>query len=150
MYFIACLMADPRVELAQRVARFRPQGSSKEADPRRDPYQDLQHGLAGIGLGRAHQFAMGEGVRVAVVDTAVEVDHPDLGGRVVLERSFVPPGVEVGRVHGTAVAGVIAAGANGIGILGVAPKAELLILEACWSEASAPERGAVCDSLSLA
>jgi subtilisin family serine protease len=51
--------------------------------------------------------------------------------------------------HGTAVAGVIAALTNnGLGIVGVAPAAELLALKACWQER--PDAPAVCNTLTLA
>jgi subtilisin family serine protease len=53
-------------------------------------------------------------------------------------------------VHGTAIAGVIAARANNsLGIVGVAPGAVLFALKACW-QADPASRAAVCDSYTLA
>lgn len=92
--------------------------------------------------------ATGEGVKVAVVDTGLEVCHPDLASSVedgasynfnavVLESESLSPAafrVESGDPfnydatggHGTSVAGVIAAAAdNGIGGRGVAPDVQL-------------------------
>jgi len=53
-------------------------------------------------------------------------------------------------VHGTAVAGILAAASNNaVGIVGVAPEALLYAFKACWQEPPA-SRQAVCDSYTLA
>ncbi|HET6623247.1 MAG TPA: S8 family serine peptidase, partial [Gaiellaceae bacterium] len=70
-----------------------------------------------------------EPVPVAVIDSGVDVSHPELAGRILAAKSFVggPPGTDA-LGHGTFVAGLIAAGVgNGIGIAGLAPSAELLV-----------------------
>ncbi|APU16115.1 S8 family peptidase [Actinoalloteichus fjordicus] len=72
----------------------------------------------------------GAGVRVAVLDTGYDAEHPDLAGRVVAEESFVEGlPVQDGNGHGTHVAGTIAGtGAASDGSYrGVAPDAELMI-----------------------
>ena len=90
-------------------------------------------GAAGAGLG-------GEGVRIAVVDTGLEICHPDLAGNVAPGQSFNfahessagaspadPFNLELHGDHGTSVAGVAAAVANnGFGGRGVAPQAQLV------------------------
>lgn len=78
----------------------------------------------------------GGGAVVAVVDTGVDLHHPDLAGRLLpgidlWERrpGGAPdcPGPQDQSFHGTMVAGAIAATAdNGIGIAGVAPAAKVL------------------------
>jgi subtilisin family serine protease len=139
----ARLGTDPRVRSASAVATFATLGAA-------EPYQDLQSGHATLRVAAAHQHATGRGVRVAVVDTGVDFDHPDLRGRVTTARSFVAGDRGfTGDHHGTAVAGVIAAAANGVGILGVAPDAELLALKACTA-GEQPSGPAVCHSDSLA
>jgi subtilisin family serine protease len=56
----------------------------------------------------------------------------------------------VAETHGTAVAGVIAATADdGIGITGVAPRAEVVALRACWEEGDGAGSGR-CSSFTLA
>ncbi|MEM9146934.1 MAG: S8 family serine peptidase [Pseudomonadota bacterium] len=115
-----------------------------------DDLFDLQDGLHAIGGPRIHSVATGRGVRVAVVDTLADVQHPDLASRIRLARDFVGNREEpVGEVHGTAVAGIIAAdGQNSLGMVGVAPDAEILALRGCWEDRpGAPGR---CTSFSLA
>jgi Subtilase family len=67
-------------------------------------------------------------VRVAVIDSGVDLGHPDLERRIVAAKSFVGGTAQDTRGHGTIVAGVIAAELdNATGIAGLAPRAELLI-----------------------
>jgi hypothetical protein len=99
-----------------------------------DPYIGLQQGFAAIETGAAQQWSRGEGIRVAIIDTGVEVGHPDLVGRVAAARNFIDNDMssfETDR-HGTAVAGIIGADANNnLGIVGIAPSARLQIYKAC-------------------
>jgi subtilisin family serine protease len=67
-------------------------------------------------------------VRVAVIDSGIDLGHPDLERRVVAAKSFVGGSAQDTRGHGTIVAGIIAAELdNATGIAGLAPAAELLI-----------------------
>ncbi|GAA0459515.1 peptidase [Paractinoplanes deccanensis] len=72
----------------------------------------------------------GEGVDVAVLDTGIDAEHPDLSGQVESSASFVPgEDVTDGHGHGTHVASTIAgtgAGSDGKE-RGVAPGADLQI-----------------------
>jgi subtilisin family serine protease len=138
------LSSDPRVQLAQTVETFHTEAA--------DPYAHLQHSSQTLRLDQAHRLATGRGVRVAVVDTGVDFDHPDLRGRVVKARNFVDRGEGsfTSDIHGTAVAGLIAASAgNDVGIVGVAPGAEIYALKACWQQPPGA-RQAVCNSYTLA
>jgi hypothetical protein len=141
------LAADPRVRLAQPLQTFRTLGPGYN-----DPYVGLQRGFAAIEAAGAQQWSQGNGVRVAVIDTGVDVAHRDLQGRVVRVANFVDDDdAQLRRDrHGTAVAGVIAAVANnGEGIVGVAPGVELLVFKACWQRRDAPD-AAQCNSFTLA
>lgn len=76
---------------------------------------------------RAWEYATGTGVTVAVVDSGVDADHPDVAGRVLPGRDYVDSGD--GRVdpvgHGTTVAALIA-GQRGGAAAGLAPDATIL------------------------
>jgi subtilisin family serine protease len=143
------LASDPRVDSVQPIETFE---VLAEARPWNDPYAHLQHSAEALHLQQAHRWATGKGVRVAIVDTGVDLDHPDLRGRVVKAQNFVDRGERsfTTDFHGTAVAGVIAAAANNeVGIVGVAPQAEIYALKACWQQ-PAGAREAVCNSYTLA
>ena len=72
---------------------------------------------------------MGEGINVAVVDDGLEFDHEDLSANVLTARNhdYARQGgvYDPLETHGTAVAGLIAARDNDIGVRGVAPRAKV-------------------------
>ena len=145
---IASLEADQRVESVQRMQAFELQASSGHG-AWDDPYLSLQNSLSDSGITRAHRWATGKGVRIAIVDTGIDMHHPDLRGQAIETRNFVPGGAGAADRHGTAVAGVIASVAgNRRGIVGVAPAARILALQAC-TQRDADGRGD-CTSFSLA
>jgi subtilisin family serine protease len=136
------LSADPRIESAQLVNQFHVLGHN-------DPLYPLQPVAGPWHLSDLHRLATGKTVKVAQVDTGVDIAHADLEGQVALSRDFVD-GRFPAEAHGTAVAGIIAARAdNGAGIAGVAPDASLLALRACWEK---PGQGsdAVCSTFTVA
>jgi subtilisin family serine protease len=134
------LSHEPGVEWAQAMNVF-------HALAHDDPLFLQQPAALPWHLDEVHQSLTGRGVRVAVIDSGVQADHPDLAGQLA-ERIDVTGRADAAELHGTAVAGVIAARAdNHVGIAGVAPHARLVALRACW-EASAADT--VCSSLSLA
>jgi subtilisin family serine protease len=98
-------------------------------------------------LDEVHRSLTGRGVRIAVIDSGVQADHPDLAGQVI-ERVNLAGRADAAELHGTAVAGIIAARAgNRLGVAGVAPNARLVALRACWQASAADTR---CTSLALA
>lgn len=67
-------------------------------------------------------------VKVAVIDSGLDLGHPDFEGRIAGVRSFVGPSAQDTDGHGTFVAGVIAAAtSNAYGIAGMAFPAQLLV-----------------------
>lgn len=94
-----------------------------------DPLRSQQWGLDMIHADPAHATSTGAGAVVAVVDTGVDANHPDLAGRLLPGHDFVQNDgtPQDGNGHGTHVSGIIAADANnGKGIEGVAPSAQIL------------------------
>jgi opacity protein-like surface antigen len=80
-------------------------------------------------------------IRVAVIDSGIDLGHSELKGRVVAKRSFVGGTVADTDGHGTFVAGEIAALAdNGAGIAGLAPSARLVVAKVVRDDGTAPPR----------
>lgn len=73
----------------------------------------------------------GEGVVIAVLDTGIDRNHPDLKDNIIGGRNFTNEGRKDDYTdrngHGTHVAGTIAGVENNSGVIGVAPRAKLLI-----------------------
>ncbi len=67
----------------------------------------------------------GTGIKVAVIDTGIDLDHPDLAANVQSGATFVGSSAEDDNGHGTHVAGTIGALDNSIGVVGVAPEVSL-------------------------
>ena len=76
---IASLDADERIESVQRMQQFEVQESG-ERGAWDDPYLSLQRSLEDSGITRAHRWSTGRGVRIAVIDTGIDMKHPDLEG----------------------------------------------------------------------
>lgn len=108
-----------------------PGAGAEPAAGHNDPFAWLTYGPEKTGAVGLHGEIKGTGQLVAVIDTGVDVEHPELEGRIreyvdVSERGWSAD------AHGTAVAGIIAANAdNGLGSYGVAPEAQILALKAC-------------------
>jgi ABC-type phosphate transport system substrate-binding protein len=109
-----------------------------------------------LDLPGAWELSRGAGVVVAVIDTGTRLDHPDLAPNVWTNFDEVAGngidddhngyvddvhGVDLtstraaqdlsdGNGHGTHVAGIIAAAANGRGVVGVAPRAQIMTVKA--------------------
>ncbi|HEX2584106.1 MAG TPA: S8 family serine peptidase [Steroidobacteraceae bacterium] len=144
------LQRDPRVLLAQPLQNF--STNSTPANPEPDSYQSLQQSLRRMDIVNAHRWSRGRGINVAVIDTGMDINHPDLKGRITEQRNLVDDDQQqfARDRHGTAVAGVIAADAsNASGIIGIAPEANLIALKACW-QLQANRDDARCNTFTLA
>ncbi|MFJ3719494.1 type VII secretion-associated serine protease mycosin [Streptomyces sp. NPDC090057] len=99
-----------------------------------DGIRAQQWSLSALRLSEAWQTTKGRGVTVAVLDTGVEADHPDLAGNVLDAKDMIGfgagPGDRDWARHGTAMAGIIAGHGHGAGradgVMGVAPEAKIL------------------------
>jgi subtilisin family serine protease len=134
------------VDWSQPMHAFETQGALPAHNDRLFPAQPAAQEWK---LADLHRMATGKGVKVAVIDSRVDGAHPDLRGRLIDNLDFVGGAASNAESHGTGVAGIIGARAdNVVGIVGVAPGAELMGLRACWQKPGAG--GTVCDTLSLA
>src|SRR6516225_6243725 len=85
-----------------------------------------QYAVAKLRLAEAHTLAHGTNIRVAVIDSGIDASHPELSNSVV--ESFDALGSSEGaHVHGTGIAGAIAAHAR---LIGSAPAAQILAIRA--------------------
>jgi subtilisin family serine protease len=97
----------------------------------------LPWGIDRIDAELVHQYNnKGDGVKVAIIDTGIDLDHPDLtvAGNVTFVAGTANGDDDAG--HGTHVAGIVAALDNEIGVIGVAPKADLYAVKVLDSSGS--------------
>lgn len=141
------LAKDNRVDIAQSMKVFK-----TKAQPSNDPYFKLQKNLQQMHIAQAHGKATGKNITIGVVDTGIDLDHPDLTGQISSNHNFakdISASFSTDK-HGTAVAGVIVAKKdNAMGIIGVAPDAKLVALKACWPD-KVDAIEAACNSFTLA
>lgn len=101
---------------------------------------DAQWGLIMTGARIAHERGyIGRGVNVGVVDSGIISGHPDLEGNLSglsMNGYTLAPTTTDGYGHGTHVAGIIAAVANGEGMMGVAPGAQVTSLQIARDDGS--------------
>jgi thermitase len=118
------LKKDPNVEYAE------PNYYLHASYTPNDPYfSSRQYGPQKIQAPQAWDIAEGSGAKIAIVDTGVQSNHPDLAGKVVGGWDFVDNDStpQDGNGHGTHCAGIAAAVTNNsTGIAGTAPKASIL------------------------
>ncbi len=105
----------------------------------RDPHADLlwhlqdefHHNDAGVNVAGAWKHTKGKGVKVAVYDEGIDIDHIELKENVYAFANFndentnVPYSANESSWHGTAVAGILAAKENHRGGVGIAPEVSL-------------------------
>lgn len=101
-------------------------------------------GVERIGAGVVHYDEdgnKGAGVKVAIIDTGIDYDHQDLNDNFeesLLGYDFVNGDADPmdDNGHGTHCAGIVAAEDNGVGVVGVAPEAELYAVKVLDADGS--------------
>ncbi|MDD2804189.1 MAG: S8 family peptidase [Elusimicrobiales bacterium] len=101
-----------------------PEPKADAADP---ASKEIPWGVSRVNAQAAWDYTAGRGVKVAVIDTGMDFNHPDLapnykGGYNAVDPAAAPMD---DQGHGTHVAGTIAAVKDGKGVAGVAPAADL-------------------------
>ena len=128
---------------------------SVEPDSALHLQETLPFGIERIGAydregtdGAYQQGFRGAGARIAVLDTGIDLDHPDLVDSIdtALGRNCVQPNLPPndGYGHGTHVAGTAAAPVNGVGVVGVAPEARLVAVKMFDDSGNSSEAYALC------
>jgi subtilisin family serine protease len=144
---LAAMLHDRRIRLAEPLQSF-----ATRTEAYNDPYVGLQRGFRQMDVADAHPWSRGDGIRVAIIDTGADTEHPDLRGNIAVAANFVDSDDRQFRQdrHGTEMAGVIGAVANNReGIVGIAPGVRLLLFKACW-QARSDADAARCNSFTLA
>jgi len=124
-------------EVMSMVGELAKERKIKKAEPNfiaavlteKDPLYKNQYYLAQIHFDKVFdKLGNQTRVRVAVIDSGVDPNHPDLVGRILEGYDFVEdiPEVRDPHGHGTFVAGIIAANPNQIGIRGLSDNAEIV------------------------
>uniref|UniRef100_C6E383 Peptidase S8 and S53 subtilisin kexin sedolisin n=1 Tax=Geobacter sp. (strain M21) TaxID=443144 RepID=C6E383_GEOSM len=125
---IRSLKEDPDVSYVEEDREFSAEPAFPE--PELTPEYLLSWGVTRIAANRAAWNGIrGAGIKVAILDTGIDYNHPELkesyrGGYNFLTNT-ADPYDDSRRGHGTHIAGVIAAKDNGTGVVGVAPDASL-------------------------
>jgi subtilisin len=90
----------------------------------------------------------GNGARIAIVDTGIDLDHPELAASIdnAWGKNCITTGAAPndGHGHGSHVAGTAAAPINGVGGVGIAPQARLVAVKMFTDAGTSSEAAALC------
>jgi major intracellular serine protease len=95
--------------------------------------QQLGYNIEAFHFNEIWKKTQGEGTVIALIDSGVDMSHEDLKDNIIAGPNFIAPGRLPdfdGCQHGTLCTGLIVAESNEIGMVGVAPKAKVLVIKA--------------------
>jgi subtilisin len=127
------LLADPNVDYVE--PDYLKELVGRVPDVATQSTQETPWGIERIGAPTIWGITRGSGVRIGIIDTGIDEDHPDLnplGGVNIVtggtERSDWNDSSPLCPTHGTHVSGTAAALDNTIQVVGVAPSAQLFAI----------------------
>lgn len=100
-----------------------------------DPLIGTEWWRAAVGV--AGLTPPGPGKRITIVDSGVDLAHPEFAGRTSIVALNAQEPLPIGGIHGTAVASVIGAPANDVGTVGIYPEALLQSWDAALGQGTA-------------
>jgi hypothetical protein len=98
--------------------------SQDQNNPNAGPGDSAQYIVNKLHLAEAHQIAKGDKVVIAVIDSKIDFDQPNLAGAIT-DRYDAGCGATLPNAHGTGMAGAIASHGQ---LLGVAPNASIIAI----------------------
>ena len=146
--YLSCITPDYYAEMCEAQPNLI---ASPPSATFNDSFFNEQTYLNYINLTDVWNYTKGSGVTVAVVDTGIDTDHEEFIGRlneysynasedkVVKDQPLVDGEYDWSILedeygHGTSVAGTICAAANGVGIVGIAPEIDLIVVKCVTDE----------------
>lgn len=131
------------------------EGDANSGDEGEEPLESEQWDMRMIGAPEANRISQADDVTVGIMDSGIDPDHPDLAANVDASKSVgcTENGVpDTSRQawspttssHGTHVAGTVGAARNGLGIAGVAPKADLASIKVVNDQGFIYPSAAIC------
>ncbi|RYI28847.1 peptidase S8 [Bacillus infantis] len=117
-----------RYKSANKVLNISPSAIISSFAAKKDPKAKDMYHLSQLGIDKAQKLAGDKEVIVAVIDTWVDADHPELKNQVLPPYNIANPASPGSKdTHGTHVSGIIAGEkGNGIGGYGINPNAKIL------------------------
>lgn len=131
--------------------------------PESNPLYKMQWHLSGnngINIAGAWKEVSGENVTIGIIDSGIELNHPDLeenrsggidfSGEGMIEGTYNPYDNIEALPHGTYIAGLISALNNNIGVVGVAPESKVFSLRPFKANQSVVNTSALIESIDYA
>ncbi len=112
--------------------------SKKKGNKNNPKLQETPWGVTRVGAIEAREYVNGPRPKIAIIDTGIDLDHPDLSANIKGAFNTIDPSVSADddHGHGSHVAGTIGAIDNKFGVVGVGPKIKLYAAKAIRSNGS--------------